>query len=428
RKTLLERLDGTLVLCAPPEVIRNSGTHHEYRQHSDIHYLTGFDDPGCVLVVSPNHPEHKFVLFIRPRDRVLELYEGPRPSPDQAKARYGVDASYTMADFDTKIVGYLKGHSRIYYELGTNRPFDERMLQAIANVRGKGRRGNLVWPSAIVEVEQSGLHDMRLFKSEAELATMRRAAGITRDAHLAAMRMAAPGRWEYEIDAEIRRTFMSQGSPRGAYTPIVASGPNATILHYHGSNRRMEDGELLLIDAGCEYDFYASDVTRTFPVNGKFSPAQRRIYDIVLRAQLAAIDAVKPGTNIDAIHEIALEIMVRGLIEEKLLSGEYQQIIDEDKHKHFVRHRSSHWIGMDVHDVGLYYLQDKPRALEPGMVFTIEPGIYIDADAQHVPAEYRGIGVRIEDDILVTATGSENLTADIPKLPDDIERVCRDAR
>ncbi len=242
------------------------------------------------------------------------------------------------------------------------------------------------------------------------------------------MRMAAPGRYEYEIDAHIRGVFMSHGSPRVAYTPIVASGPNATILHYHGSRRRMEDGELLLIDAGCEYDFYASDVTRTFPVNGTFSPAQRRIYDIVLQAQLAAIDAVKPGTNIDAIHEIALEIMVRGLIREKLLSGDFAELIAKDKHKAFCPHRSSHWIGMDVHDVGLYYLNDKPRTIEPGMVFTIEPGIYIPLNAENVPDEYRGIGVRIEDDILVTASGHENLTADIPKLPDDIERVCRDAR
>lgn len=428
RKALLERLDGALVLRAAPEAVRNNGVHHEYRQHSDVHYLTGFDDPGSVLVVSPNHPDHKFVLFIRPRDPVTEVYDGPRPSIDEAKATYGVDASYTMPDFDKKIVEHLTGHQRLYYELGTSRSFDDRMLRAIGSVRGKGRRGNGVWPSEIVEPERCGLHDLRLFKSEAELVSMRRAAAITRDAHLDAMRLAAPGRYEYEIDARIRGVFMSGGSPRVAYTPIVASGPNATILHYHGSRRRMEDGELLLIDAGCEYDFYACDVTRTFPVNGTFSPAQRRIYDLVLKAQLAAIDAVKPGTNIDAIHEIALEIMVRGLVEEKLLSGDPAEIIAKDKHKVFCPHRSSHWIGMDVHDVGLYYLNDKPRTLEPGMVFTIEPGIYIPANAQNVPDEFRGIGVRIEDDILVTASGHENLTADIPKLPDDIERVCRDAR
>ncbi len=428
RKALLERLDGVLVLRAAPEVIRNSGVHHEYRQHSDVHYLTGFDDPGCILVVSPKHPEHKFVLFIRPRDAVVEVYDGPRPSTEEAKARFGVDASYTIDEFDKKIVEYLQGHRRIYYEIGASSAFDTRVLRAIASLRGKGMRGNLVWPSEIVEVSRSGLHELRMFKSDAELVTMRRAAAITRDAHVAAMRMAAPGRWEYEIDALIRGTFMQQGSPRGAYTPIVASGPNATILHYHGSRRRMEEGDLLLIDAGCEYDFYASDVTRTFPVSGTFSPAQRRIYDVVLRAQQAAIDAVKPGTNIDAIHEIALEIMVRGLMEEKLLNGDFAEIIEKEKYKVFCPHRSSHWIGMDVHDVGLYYLNDKPRTLEPGMVFTIEPGIYISPNAENVPAEYLGIGVRIEDDILVTASGCENLTADIPKLPDDVERVCRDAR
>jgi len=428
RKALLERLDGALVLPAAPEVIRNSGVHHEYRQHSDVHYLTGFDDPGSVLVVTPNHPEHKFVLFIRPKDPVTEVYDGPRPTPEQVTAKYGVDASYTMGKFDEKIVELLKGHQRLYYELGANRAFDERMLRAVSSIRGKGRRGNTVWPSEFVEVERSGLHDMRLIKSEAELSSMRRGAAITRDAHLGAMRLAAPGRWEYEVDAHIRGTFMSQGSPRGAYTPIVASGPNATILHYHGSTRRMEDGELLLIDAGCEYDYYASDVTRTFPVNGKFSPAQRRIYDIVLQAQLAAIHAVKPGANIDAIHEIALEIMVRGLMEEKLLTGSIQEIMEKETYKTFCPHRTSHWIGMDVHDVGLYYLKDKPRTLEPGIVFTIEPGIYISPDAKDIPAEYLGIGVRIEDDILVTDSGFENLTADIPKQPEDVERVCRDAR
>jgi Xaa-Pro aminopeptidase len=428
RKALLERLDGALVLRAAPEVVRNNGVHHEYRQHSDVHYLTGFDDPGSVLVVSPKHPDHKFVLFIRPRDPVMETYDGPRPSPEQAIATYGVDASYTMSQFDEKIVEHLMGHQRLYFELGSSRSFDDRMLRAISSVRGKGRRGNKVWPSEIVEPERSGLHGLRLFKSETELAAMRQAAMITRDAHIGAMRMAEPGRFEYEIDAHIRGVFMSGGSPRVAYTPIVASGPNATILHYHGSRRRMEDGELLLIDAGCEYDFYASDVTRTFPVNGTFSPAQRRIYDLVLQAQQAAIDAVKPGTNIDAIHEIALEIMVRGLMEDKLLTGDYAEIIEKEKYKPFCPHRSSHWIGMDVHDVGLYYLNDKPRTIEPGMVFTIEPGIYIPSDAKDVPEEYRGIGVRIEDDILVTVLGHENLTADIPKRPDDIERVCRDAR
>lgn len=428
RKTLLERLDGALILPAAPEVIRNSGVHHEYRQHSDVHYLTGFDDPGSVLVVVPNHPDHKFVLFIRPRDPVTEVYDGPRPTTEQATAKYGVDASYTMTKFNEKIVELLRGHQRLYYELGSNRSFDEKVLQAISSVRAKGRRGNAVWPSEIVEVERSGLHDMRLIKSEQELTSMRRAAAITRDAHIGAMQLAAPGRWEYEVDAQIRGTFMSQGSPRGAYTPIVASGPNATILHYHGSTRRMEDGELLLIDAGCEYDYYASDVTRTFPVNGKFAPAQRRIYDIVLHAQLAAIHAVKPGTNIDAIHQIALEIMVRGLMEEKLLGGSFDEIMEKEQYKPFCPHRSSHWIGMDVHDVGLYYLQDKPRTLEPGIVFTIEPGIYISPDTKNVPAEFLGIGVRIEDDILVTDAGYENLTADIPKQPEDVERVCRATR
>ncbi len=427
RKALLDRLDGALVLVAPPEVLRNNGVHHEYRQHSDIHYLTGFDDPGAVLVVSPKHPDHKFVLFVRKRDPETEVYDGPRPSPEEAKEKYGVDASYTTGELDEKIAEYLTGHHRLYYELGVNRSFDDRILRVINSIRGKGRRTNKVWPSELIE-PASALHDLRLIKSEAELTSMRKAAAITRDAHVAAMRMAAPGKYEYEIDAQLRSIFYSGGSERYAYAPIVASGANATILHYHSNRRRMEAGELLLIDAGCEYDYYASDVTRTFPVSGTFSPVQRRIYDIVLAAQLACIDAVKPGANIDALHEIALKIMVQGLLEEKLLTGSTDEIIEKATYKKFCPHRTSHWIGMDVHDVGLYYQNDKPRLIVPGMVFTIEPGIYIAPGNMDAPAEYRGIGVRIEDDILVTTTGYENLTADIPKMPDDIERVCRDAR
>jgi Xaa-Pro aminopeptidase len=334
-----------------------------------------------------------------------------------------VDAAYSIRDLREKLPDLLKGSARLYYRLGRDRRFDDRVLEAIGRVRGRGRTPN-IWPSEIVE-PAGVLHAMRAIKGESEIAQMRRAAEITRDAHLAAMSLTRPGMFEFEIEARVREVFRKNGSERPAYLPIVGSGPNATIIHYRANKRRVEEGDLVLLDAGCELDLYASDVTRTFPASGVFSAAQRKIYDIVLEAQLTAIEAVKPGATLEEIHAAAARVIAGGLLKLGLLEGSLEKILEDQSSRPFFMHRTSHWLGMDVHDVGAYFVGGKPRPLEPGMVLTVEPGIYIRADNDKVPSEYRGIGVRIEDDILVTEAGSRDLTADIPKQPGDVERACR---
>ncbi|UQA56617.1 aminopeptidase P N-terminal domain-containing protein [Polyangium aurulentum] len=424
RKQLLERLQGVLVIPAAQVAIRNNDVEHEYRQDSDFYYLTGFSEPEAVLVLAPNHAEHKFVLFVRKRDPEREAYDGARAGIDGAKEDFGADAAYLVSELDDKLYEYLKGNARLYYRLGDNRAMDDRVLGGVRFTRQRGARNNHLWPTEIVD-PATVLHETRIIKREDELDRMRRAAAITRDAHLGAMALARPGRYEYEIEARIREIFRRSGAERIAYEPIIGSGPNATVLHYRQNNRQMHEGELLLIDAGCEYDYYAADVTRTFPVSGTFSPAQWRLYEVVLEAQVTAIEAVKPGANLDAIHDEVVETLVRGLVREGLLEGEPEKIIEDRSYKRFYMHRTSHWLGMDVHDVGVYYQGGAPRSLEPGMVLTIEPGIYISPSDDKVPAEYRGLGIRIEDDILVTPEGYTNLTADIPKSVADVERACR---
>jgi Xaa-Pro aminopeptidase len=424
RRLLLERLQGALIIPAAPVATRNNSVEHEYRQDSDFYYLTGFNEPEAVLVLAPKHPEHKFVLFVRKRDPEREIYDGARAGVEGARADFGADAAYLVSELDDKLGEYLKDNARIYYRLGQQRSVDDRVLRAIQLTRQRGTRGNHLWPTEIVD-PATLVHEMRVLKTEDELKRMRRAAAITRDAHLAAMALAAPGRYEYEIEARLREVFRKNGAERTAYVPIVGAGPNATVLHYVANNREMRDGELLLIDAGCEYDYYASDVTRTFPVNGTFSPAQRRLYEIVLAAQTAEIEAVRPSATLEDIHDAGLRVIIRGLISEGLLEGEEDKIFEDKSYRRFYMHRSSHWLGMDVHDVGVYFREGAPRPLEAGMVLTIEPGIYISPSDEKAPEELRGTGIRIEDDILVTADGYTNLTADIPKTAADVERACR---
>jgi Xaa-Pro aminopeptidase len=423
RRRLLERINGTAIFPSPSITYRNGDVENEFRQDSDLYYLTGFSEPDCVLVLSSSHPTLKQVLFVRPRDPDSEAWDGPRAGVDEAPSRFGVDAAYSIRELREKLPDLLKGSPRLYYRLGRDRRFDDRVLEAIGRVRGRGRTPN-IWPSEIVE-PAGVIHAMRAIKGEGEIAQMRRAAEITRDAHLAAMSLARPGMFEFEIEARVREVFRKNGSERPAYLPIVGSGPNATILHYRANKRRIEEGDLVLLDAGCELDFYASDVTRTFPASGVFSAAQREIYDIVLEAQLTAIDAVKPGATLEEIHAAAARVIAGGLQRLGLLEGSLEKILEDQAYRPFFMHRTSHWLGMDVHDVGAYFVEGKPRPLEPGMVLTVEPGIYIRADNDKVPSEYRGIGVRIEDDILVTEAGSRDLTADIPKEPGDVERACR---
>jgi Xaa-Pro aminopeptidase len=423
RKTLMAKLPGGVaVFASAPLAIRNNDVEHEYRQDSDFYYLTGFAEPESVLVLCTEHPDHACVLFVRPRDPDREVWDGARAGVDGAVRDFGADAAFPIAELAQRLPDYLQNHERLLYRLGRDRVFDDKIMTALDATRARSRRG-ITWPTAIVD-PASMLHEMRLFKSKEEISVMQRAAAITRDAHLAAMQLAKPGCYEYEVEAVLRQVFRKNGAERPAYAPIVGSGPNATVLHYRQNDRLMAEGDLLLVDAGCEYGYYASDVTRTFPVSGKFSAAQEAIYRVVLDSQLAAIDATRPGATLEQIHERALDVIVDGLVGLGLLVGDRQKIIDEQLYRPFYMHRTSHWLGMDVHDVGAYFRDHKPRPLEAGMVITVEPGIYIGTGNSSVPPEYRGIGVRIEDDVLVTPDGQLNLTADIPKSVSEIERAC----
>jgi Xaa-Pro aminopeptidase len=413
---------GVAVFPAAPVALRNNDVEHDYRQDSDFHYLTGFDEPDAVLVLASEHAEHKVVMFVRPRDPEREVWDGRRVGVEGVIQQFGADAAFPIAELAARLPDFLQNHERLLYRLGRDRAFDEKVLAALDATRARGRRG-VSWPMQIVD-SAALLHEQRVFKSPEEVATMRRAAAITRDAHVAAMKHAKPGRYEYEIEAVLAQVFRRQGSQRPAYGSIVGSGPNATILHYRNNDRLMEDGDLLLIDAGCELDYYASDVTRTFPVSGRFSEPQRAIYQIVLDAQLASMAATRPGGTLDEIHLAAVHVIVDGLLGLRLLQGEHDHIVKEGLYRPFYMHRTSHYLGMDVHDVGAYFRDKSPRKLEPGMVITIEPGIYIGANEAAVPPEYRNIGVRIEDDVLITADGCMNLTADIPKTVDELERAC----
>jgi Xaa-Pro aminopeptidase len=423
RRRLLEALQGAAIFFSAPPTIRNNDVLNEYRQDSDFFYLTGFREPEAVLLLAPAHPKHKQILFLRPRDAEKEAWDGPRAGVEGAVSLLGADVAHPIGELTKRLPEYLAGNQRLYHRLGKERGADELVLDAIARLRGRGRSPE-IWPTEIVD-PATVLHEMRAIKSAEEIARMQRAAEITRDAHVGAMRLAAPGRHEYEIEALIRETFRRNGAERLAYPPIVGSGPNATVIHYRANNRRIEEGDLVLIDAGCEHEYYASDVTRTFPAGGTFSRPQRAIYEIVLDAQTAAIEAVKPGATLEAIHDAAIGQVVSGLVDLGLLQGEVDELIGSKAHRKLYVHRTSHWLGMDVHDVGLYYSGGKPRPLEEGMVLTVEPGLYLRGDDSTLPEEYRGIGVRIEDDVLVTRGGARVLTADIPKTVDDVERACR---
>jgi Xaa-Pro aminopeptidase len=411
---------GVAVFPSAPVALRNNDVEHEYRQDSDLYYLTGLDEPESVLVLGDVHPEHRSVLFVRPRDPARETWDGPRVGVEGAVSRFGVDAAFPIAELAQRLPDYLANADRVAYRFGRDRAFDDRFLDAVGHVRRRARLG-VAAPTTFVD-PAAVLHEQRLRKSRHEIETMRRAASVTRDAHLAAMRAALPGRHEYEVEAELLRAFRAGGAERPAYGPIVGSGPNATILHYRRNDRRMEEGDLLLIDAGCELDYYACDVTRTFPVSGRFTSAQRAVYEVVLAAQLAAIDAVRPGATLETVHDVAVRELVRGMLSLGLVSGSVDEALEKGTYKHFYMHRTSHWLGMDVHDVGAYFVGGAPRPLEPGFVLTVEPGLYV-AETAEAPAELRGLGVRIEDDVLVTPEGCEVLTHDIPKTAAEVERA-----
>jgi Xaa-Pro aminopeptidase len=408
------------VLPAAPVFVRNNDVDHEYRQDSDFFYLTGFDEPESTLVLDAQH--RKATLFVRPRDREREVWDGPRAGVDGAKERFGADDALLAGELDDKLPTLLQNRRRVYCRLGANRRFDDRLFGALDRVRARQRTG-VTTPTEIVD-PGAILHEMRLRKSPFEIETMRSAARITREAHQLAMGRARPGMREYEIEALLLDTFRRHGSERPAYGSIVGSGPNACVLHYRRNDRLMDKGDLLLIDAGCEYGYYASDVTRTFPVGSDFSREQQAIYELVLQAQVEGIAATRPGATLDEIHKICVATITAGLVRLGLLQGELEKIIESEGYKRFFMHRTSHWLGMDVHDVGAYFEAGGPRALEAGMVLTVEPGIYIAPDDATVPPEWRGIGVRIEDDVVVTESGREVLTDGIPKSVAEIRQAC----
>lgn len=412
--------EGVAVVFATPVARRNNDVEHGYRQSSDLYYLTGFDEPCSALMVEVGADTVKSTLFVRPRDPERETWDGLRAGVEGAVRDFGVDAARPIAELEEGLAEAAGRAPQLGHRYGLWAEHDALVGRALDRIRAKPRSGAL--PPRRVVCPLALLADLRLFKSDWEVEAMRSAAEVTRDAHLAAMRFARPGLYEYEVEAEMQRVFTRGGSERVAYESIVGSGPNATILHYRENRRRMQAGELLLIDAGCELGYYASDVTRTLPVGGRFTAPQRSLYEVVLRAQEASIEAVAPGATLEAIHLRSVEVITEGLRALGLISGDLTQLIEEGAYKPFFMHRTSHWLGMDVHDVGDYTLGGEHRPLEAGMVLTVEPGIYVSVDAD-VDVAYRGQGIRIEDDLLVTKEGHRNLTHDIPKEPDEIESI-----
>jgi len=455
--------DAIAIIPGGTEVRRNNDVHYPFRQQSDFFFLTGFDEPDAVAVFNPADAKQRYVLFVRPRDRQMEIWNGRRAGVEGAVAQYGADAAYAIEELDDRLRGWLIDHPMLYYALG-NGAYDARITRMLVELRAARARGH----HAPVRLEDPGpiLHAMRLRRSPAELAAERRACELSAEAHVEAMRYARPGLYEYQVQAALEFVCRVHGSPRDGYPSIVASGPNACILHYQENRRRMEDGDLLLIDAGCEYGYYTADITRTFPVNGRFTPSQRTVYELVLKAQQAAIAAARPGQRYEAMHDAARRVLTDGLIGLGALPRSLEESLAMHHYREFYMHGTGHWVGMDVHDVGEYRIDGRSRLLEPGMVVTVEPGLYFDPDresvsfalheyseeemwdrrtrlgmatarrleeeekakAEHVthpvPAALRGIGVRIEDDVLITETGCEILTAGAPKTVEDVERTC----
>lgn len=411
--------DSIAIVPAAPVRHRNNDVEYAYRQDSDFYYLTGFQEPEAVAALVPGRAQAEYVMFVRDRDPQREIWDGRRAGTEGAARDYGADDAFPIDDIDEILPGLMENRTRVYYAMGTHPDFDQRVLGWVNHLRGQARHGRHP-PQEIVALDHV-LHDMRLYKSRAELDLMRAAARIGVAAHLRAMRACRPGRMEFEIAAEIVHEFHRHGADI-SYQPIVGGGANACVLHYRENDAPLADGDLLLIDAGCEYQCYASDITRTFPVNGRFTPAQRAVYEIVLAANLAAIGEVKPGRSWNDPHEAAVRVVTQGLKQLGLLKGRVSTLEREGAYRKFFMHRTGHWLGMDVHDVGDYKLGEEWRVLEPGMVLTIEPGIYLPS-ARGIPRELRNIGVRIEDDVVVTRDGAEVLTEGAPKDPDAIESL-----
>lgn len=409
------------ILPSAPVAIRSNDVEFIFRQDSDFHYLTDFAEPESVALFAPGHRDGEFVMFVRPRDRERETWTGRRAGVEGAMLEYGADKAYVIDELDRVLPRYLESVERVYYPLGINERMNARVLELMRGAQAmRPRTGS--GPVAMLDPREL-IHEARLKKRPEELDAMRRAIAISGEAHREAMRRARDGMMEWEVEALVDYTFRSRGAAGPSYPSIIASGPNAATLHYINNDRQMVGGDLLLIDAGCEVDFYASDVTRTFPVGARFNSAQRALYSVVLAAQLRGIETVKPGARFDDVHEATLRVLVEGMIDLGLVKGPIDDALATAAYRRYYMHRTSHWLGMDVHDVGLYRVGGESRALEPSMVLTVEPGIYIAPDDESAPEEMRGVGIRIEDDVLVTADGHEVLTAAIPKTIDEVEAL-----
>lgn len=408
------------IIPAAREATRSNDTHYRFRQDSDFFYLTGFEEPEAIAVIKPGD-EHEYVLFVRPRDPEREIWDGRRAGVEGAKSEFGAHEAFPVAEFDSKLTDILNDAETLYYRLGVHPDLDDKIIREIARMRGLNRKP--IHPPTTIVDPATIVHELRVIKSPDELELMQKAADIAAEAHVEAMKTARAGMREYELEALIEQVFRRHGAAGPAYTSIVGAGPNATVLHYINNDGELRDGELLLVDAGAEYKGYASDITRTFPINGRYSQGQREIYELVLKAQMSCVEMVRPGITHDQLKQHSIEVLTEGMVELGLLQGEPEQLIKDKKYEKFYMHGLGHMLGIDVHDVGAYYHGKESRALEPGVVMTVEPGLYIAPDTKDVPEKYLGIGVRIEDDVLCTNDAPRVLTNKVPKQTEEIEEL-----
>jgi len=423
RKHLMQRIGkGNIALIGSASTrARNRDVDYPFRQDSDFYYLTGFNEPNALAVFIPGREQGEYLLFCREFDEKKALWEGAHAGLEGATEHFEADDAFPIDDLNDILPGLLENKTKVFYPMGRDSELDHSLLEWINHIRSQSRTG-VVAPGELVSLEHI-LHEMRLFKSAAELKLMRRAAEVSAAAHVAAMQKCKAGLYEYQIEAELLYHFAQNGLRAVAYPSIVAAGKNACTLHYTENADKLKSGDLLLIDAGAECDHYAADITRTFPISGRFSEPQKQLYQLVLDAQSAALEQIKPGTPWNQAHDASVEVLTKGLVELGLLKGKVKKLIKDEKYKQFYMHRIGHWLGMDVHDVGDYKISQEWRLLEPGMVLTVEPGLYIPVDCKTVDAKWRGIGIRIEDDVLVTAQGHEVLTSAVPKTVEDIEAL-----
>lgn len=423
RKQLMRMMGENSIAILPTanEQVRNRDVLFPFRPDSDFFYLTGFSEPEAVMVLLPNRKQGEFLMFCREKDPVKETWDGYRAGLEGAMEQYGADDAFPFSDIDDILPGLLEKRERVFYEMGCNAAFDARMSEWVHQVRGRTRTG-VHAPTEFLALDHF-VHDMRLYKSRSEIATMRKAAKLSAAAHSELMRTTQPGDEEYQLASRFQHYCQMRGASQQAYPSIVGGGNNGCVLHYVENKDALNDGHLVLIDAGCELDCYASDITRTFPVNGTFSEPQAQLYQLVLDAQHAAIEQVQVGNHYNDPHEAAVRVLAKGLIKLGLLKGTLAQVLKSQSYKKFYMHSTGHWLGMDVHDVGDYKIDGHWRLLEPGMVLTVEPGLYIPVGSKGVAKKWQGIGIRIEDDVVVTKNGPDVLTRDVPKEIAEIEAL-----